>query len=97
MLYRVLLTISVLLPALASAEYRAYILKITDTKTKQARTIQSTLDPDQYPGYYQVLPYEKVEIAETWMCRGRTDPFLPICPNPKNLTGEKANSLPPAP
>ncbi len=47
------------------------------------RLVESTLDPVQYRGYYLVGSDEKVEYIDTWMCKGRTDQFASLCPNPK--------------
>ncbi len=47
------------------------------------RLVESTLDPIQYRGYYLVGADEKVEYIDTWMCKGRTDQFASLCPNPK--------------
>lgn len=51
--------------------------------TLDYRLVESTLDPVQYRGYYLVGADEKVEYIDTWMCKGRTDQFASLCPNPK--------------
>lgn len=80
------------LPQGASAEYRAFELKISkklpDGKLdpQAYRLVLSTLDPFQYAGYYIVRDNEVVQYTRTWMCPGRTDE-RPLCPDPK-LTAE---------
>lgn len=46
------------------------------------REVLSTLDPEQYRGYYQVAPDEEVKYVATWRCYGRTN-GRDLCPNPK--------------
>ena len=62
-----------------SAEYRAYELTISDSITNQSRVVVTTLDHLQYPMYYTVHKDERTQITGTWMCKGRTDGFAPIC------------------
>jgi len=76
------LAVLVAAPLPARAEYRAYQLLITDTRTNQSRLMISTLDDIQYPDYHHLRRDEIVSIQATWMCWGRTDPFKPICRNP---------------
>jgi hypothetical protein len=72
------------LPAPAAhAEYRAFELVITDPAGGQERVEISTLDPAQYVMYHPIRPDERVTYRATWMCRGNTSHFKPICPNPK--------------
>jgi hypothetical protein len=71
----------------AGAEYRVFLLKISKTpKAPQApaefRVVESTLDPDQYRGYFPVAADETVTYTDTWRCFGRTD-HRPLCPNPR--------------
>jgi hypothetical protein len=78
----------------AEAEYRVFLLKIskpsTDpTKPAVERTVQSTLDPQQYRDYYPIALDETVTYTETWRCTGRTDQFKDLCPNP---TSKKAQN-----
>jgi hypothetical protein len=73
-------------PSCAHAEYRVFELVITNTQTKAERVVASTLDPFQYPGYYEVKPEETVKYRDTWMCWGDTSNYAPLCPNPKTLT-----------
>lgn len=69
--------------ALAHAEYRAFELVITDPTTGQEQLITSTLDPWQYVIYHPTKPEAQVTYRATWMCKGNTSHFKPICPNPK--------------
>lgn len=75
-------------PLFAEAEYRVFVLRIAKksvdpTVPADFRLVESTLDPDQYRGYYHVAPDEEITYIETWRCYGRTDDFKPLCPNPK--------------
>ena len=84
----ILLLGSTMAPVAAQAEYRVFVLKITKTSKDpsvpaSSRTLESTLDPDQYRGYYTVEADETVSYTDTWRCRGRTND-LPLCPNPRN-------------
>jgi hypothetical protein len=67
----------------SAAEYRAFELVISDATSGRERVVISTLDPNQYRGYYPISPQEKVAYRTTWMCRGNTSDFRTICPNPK--------------
>lgn len=78
----------------AQAEYRVFVLKITKRAPASApgappaaapdsRLVTSTLDPEQYRGYYPVALDEDITYIETWRCYGRTDNFKDFCPNPK--------------
>jgi len=66
----------------AFADYRVFKLQITNNKTKQARTFQSTLDPDQYRSIYGLKNEESITYVQTWRCWGRTDFFKPHCQSP---------------
>lgn len=57
---------------------------------ESTRYVTTTLDPEQYRGYYTVANDETVTYIETWRCFGRTDGFKPLCPNPKK-TGPTSN------
>lgn len=70
------------LASLAQAEYRVFKLQFTNTKTKQVRFIQSTLDPVQYRSIYQPKD-ETITYVQTWRCRGATDGFKPHCQSPE--------------
>lgn len=71
---------------MAKAEYRAYRLKINNTTTGQERIVLSTLDHIQYPGYHPVNANETVQYVESWMCRGNTSGYKPICAQPSTRT-----------
>lgn len=64
------------------AEYRVFKLKITDTRKGTSREILSTLDPQQYVGYYPLGWYETVMIVDHWMCWKRADGYKPLCTRP---------------
>ena len=67
------------------AEYRAFELTITNSTTNQSRVVQTTLDHIQYPMYFHLQKDDRIQIASTWMCRNRTDQFMPICEKPAAL------------
>ena len=74
--------------AVATAEYRVFVLKIDDSTSGQSRFVTTTLDHLQYAEYYPVSSKEKVSISETWMCRyTRSDISQDVdqkyCPNPR--------------
>lgn len=68
--------------SVTQAEYRAFVLKITNNKTNTNRFVESTLDPEQYKTIYPLNPDEKISYVNTWRCPGRTDQFKIICPEP---------------
>ena len=84
MQYRIFLSalFLLLIPGLAQAEYRVFLLKIARSE-QDFRLVESTLDPMQYRYIYQVMPDEQVTYTDTWRCYGRTDGFKEFCPNPK--------------
>lgn len=47
------------------------------------REVVSNLDPRQYRDLFPVKDDERVTYSDTWMCRGRTHGFKPICPRPE--------------
>ena len=67
----------------AHAEYRVFELLIQNTVDKSERILTSSLDPLQYPGYYDLNPGEIVMYRDTWMCWGDTSYHKRYCPNPK--------------
>jgi hypothetical protein len=83
----------------AHAEYRVFVLKIAKRASASSsakasadqsppieqdyRLVNSTLDPEQYRGYYPVGLDEDITYIDTWRCYGRTDNFKDLCPNPK--------------
>ena len=64
------------------AEYRVFLLSITNSKTNSTRTVKSTLDPEQYKMIYLLKPEESIRYTNTWRCRGNTSEFSPLCENP---------------
>ncbi|MCE3009362.1 MAG: hypothetical protein LW875_01960 [Proteobacteria bacterium] len=68
---------------LSSAEYRVFQLEVSHPdRPEEKKVILSNLDPEQYVGYYNLLPGETIVYTDTWMCRGRTN-GKEFCPNPK--------------
>lgn len=68
----------------AFAEYRAFELRIEKIENpEEFRTFVSSLDPQQYRGYFPVKPDERIYYTSSWMCRGRTGGFRKACENPK--------------
>lgn len=53
------------------------------TEPPSERIVLSTLDPEQFVGYYPLDKDETIKYTETWRCYGRTSEFQPLCPNPK--------------
>lgn len=70
------------------AEYRAFLLQITDSRSGSERLVISTLDELQYRDYYHLHPAESLQRLDTWMCWARSDHGQPICPNPRTLAPE---------
>jgi hypothetical protein len=92
MLLRTLLSflftlIALLIAPNAHAEYRAFLLRITNVTTGEYRNVISSLDPLQYYGYYTIRTDEKVTYDQTWLCPGRTSHQL-ICDPPEIPTKE---------
>lgn len=95
-----ILIVFIFIPSLR-AEYRVFELEITSyapaapeaVKNSPAqppeeigkRVVLSTLDPQQYRGYYTVQPNEQIRYIATWKCSGRTA-SKDYCPNPKVKT-----------
>lgn len=67
----------------AQAEYRAFELVITDPTSGQERVVISNMNPGEYRRHRPVKLTEKVTYRATWMCRGNTSNFKPICPKPE--------------
>jgi hypothetical protein len=78
-----ILLLTLLFPFMAQAEYRAFELVITDSTSGQERVVLSTLDPNQYRGYYPIKPEEKITYRQTWRCKGNTSGYKAICPKPE--------------
>ncbi len=66
----------------ASAEYRAFELKITDTEKNKDRAIISTLDNLQYPRYYPLNKNESIAYVDSWMCYENMSDFTKTCAKP---------------
>ena len=73
----------------AHAEYRAFELVIYNSTSGQERVVISNLDPRQYRKYFPVKLDEAISYRNTWMCRGNTSNFKPICLAP---TGDEQTS-----
>ncbi len=69
----------------SKAEYRVFILKIENTQTQTAKTIKSTLDPEQYKSIYLLKPTETISYVDTWRCMGSTRDFMPLCNAPPKI------------
>ena len=67
----------------ARAEYRVFTLHISNKELSQVKQVQTTLDPEQYIGFYPLSAGQKISYVETWRCLGRTDFFKPHCENPR--------------
>ena len=83
-------TLLLLITSSAFAEYRVFVLSLSNAKTQVVRQVQTTLDPEQYTTIFPLGDGEKISYVDTWMCRGRTDFFKAHCDRP-------ANWLPPRP
>lgn len=64
----------------ARAEYRVFVLEITNTQDGSIRTIKSTLDPDQYRKIHLLKNNETIQYVDTWRCPGFTGQLKPLCP-----------------
>lgn len=76
----------------ASAEYRVFVLNISNKETGESREVTSTLDPLQYKTYYKVEPGSKITYNETWMCRGNTGSFKSACEKPVKKPAQPENN-----
>lgn len=76
----------------AFAEYRVFVLKITNTKTSEVKTINSTLDPEQYKSFYLIKPEESITYVNTWRCRGATRDYKALCEGPAQLKKKAVES-----
>jgi hypothetical protein len=72
----------------ARAEYRAFLLAVTNTQTSSTRTVTTTLDDIQYRAYYPLHKFEAVSIQATWMCWERGGEGTHYCPNPRPQNGQ---------
>jgi hypothetical protein len=73
----------------ASSFAKATADKSPPLQEQDYRLVQSTLDPEQYRGYYPVGLDEDITYIDTWRCYGRTDNFKDLCPNPKAQNAAK--------
>ncbi|MBX7231619.1 MAG: hypothetical protein K1X29_05990 [Bdellovibrionales bacterium] len=74
----------ILLISQGNCEYRAFELRILNsTLGNSEKTVVSTLDPLQYPGYFPLEANEKVHYVTSWRCRGNTSQFKKICDKPR--------------
>jgi hypothetical protein len=85
-----------LISASSAAEYRVFLLKIQMPGQDGGKLIQSTLDPEQYRGYYPLPDGATVTYVQTWRCWGRTG-LRPLCKNPKEMASESDTATPPVP
>ena len=69
----------------AQAEYRVFMLLLSNTKAASAKQIQTTLDPDQYRTLFPLNEGESLTYVDTWMCTGRTDFFKTHCEKPEKV------------
>ncbi len=79
----------------APAEYRAFKILLVE-KSGNKTELESTLDPLQYRGYYNVPAGTNISYTATWMCRGNTSRQA-ICPNPKQSSISDPNPSLPSP
>ncbi|MFP5518731.1 MAG: hypothetical protein ACLGGX_02415 [Bdellovibrionia bacterium] len=82
----------------AMAEYRVFLLEITTTSNDpsippEKKVFPSTLDPEQYRGYYPVQNNQTIKYLDTWLCVGRTGGFKPLCPNPREIPPNQGQDL----
>lgn len=86
---RVLFVILLSLASLsAQAEYRMFVLKITNNKTQKSQTRYSSMDPLQYKTIYPLSPDESIEYVDTWRCKGNTSGFKVPCAKPPGKIAE---------
>lgn len=63
------------------SEYRVFLLNIKNRTTGQVQLVPSTLDPEQYKSLFPQLNAD-LAYSETWLCKGNTSNYKPLCPNP---------------
>jgi hypothetical protein len=94
------------LTSTAHAEYRVYLLSIGSAngpKTGKSREVTTTLDDQQYVGYFPLKLGETIVIADSWMCWQRSDlsqdPEQKYCPKPppRGVASQSTNSANPPP
>ncbi len=64
------------------AEYRVFVLKISNKTKNRTKIINSTLDPEQYKSFYLLNPDEVISYVNTWRCKGSTRDFTALCAGP---------------
>lgn len=77
----------------AFAEYRVFELVIQNQETKTERSVTSSLDPLQYPGYYDLRQGEIVMYTDTWMCWGDTSYQKKYCAKPETSPSPASRNL----
>lgn len=82
------ITLLTLVSLAAQAEYRVFVLKITNSKTQKSQTRYSTMDPLQYKTIYPLSADETIEYVDTWRCKGNTSGFKVHCAKPPIKIGE---------
>ncbi len=75
----------------AWAEYRSFLLQIKSSDGKESKIVKSTLDPDQYRGYFPTAPTDQITYLETWKCKGNTA-NLPMCKSPREIAADVAEA-----
>ena len=68
---------------LTKAEYRAFLLEISNSETGQSKRVTTTFDHIQYPSYYPLSSRESIQYVDSWMCWENTNKMRPICPQPE--------------
>jgi len=80
-----------LLAAPARAEYRAYELEVVDRydcainkrETCKRFQVRTSMSPDVYARTHGGEARIGVVLLATWMCRGDTSRYRPVCPRPQ--------------
>ena len=92
---RVLFVVVSLLTLTAQAEYRMFVLQITNHKTRASRTIYSNLDPLQYKTIYPLSADESIHYTDTWRCKGNTAHYKLHCAKPPERIAENQSETSP--
>lgn len=93
---RVFLVMILTLTSFAAwAEYRVFVLKITNSKTQHSQTRYSTMDPLQYKTIYPLSADETIEYVDTWKCKGHTGGFRAHCSKPPEKISENQSETSP--
>ncbi len=72
----------------AQAEYRSFLLQIKSADGKDTQVLKTSLDPDQYRGYFQTKAGDHITYLETWKCKGNTA-NRPICQSPREIAAQE--------